>query len=189
MIPEARPVLQVPPGSRVGIFSQAPGNLAHQAGKPFADPSGDRLRDWLGVSPAEFYDSGIFAIIPMAFCFPGYDGTGRTGKGGDRPPPKLCAETWRVRMMEAVLRDLKLVLLVGAYAQNWHAPEEKGLKLTDRVGGWRNAISRAEHENGPVRLPLPHPSWRNSGWLKKNPWFEAETVPWIRAAVRAELDQ
>ena len=183
LIPEARPIFQLPETATIGLFSQAPGNLAHQGGRPFMDPSGVRLRAWMGVSEAEFYESGRLAIAPMAFCFPGYDGRGPTGKGGDRPPPKVCADIWREAVMSA-LPPLRLVLLVGAYAQAWHLRGESG-RLADRVARWRERI--AQSASGTVVLPLPHPSWRNNAWLRANPWFEAELVPDLQALVRDAL--
>ena len=184
LIPEARPIFQLPETARIGLFSQAPGNLAHQKGKPFYDPSGVRLRDWMGVTEDEFYTSGRIAIIPMAFCFPGYDGKSPTGKGGDLPPPKLCAETWRKRVMAQIEEQLRLVLLVGGYSQKWHLGDKMGRTLTETVGKWRSHIADARKAGRPVYLPLPHPSWRNNGWLKKNLWFEAEVVPFIRSEIR-----
>ena len=167
---EPRPVLQVSSGARIGVFGQAPGNLVHLSGRPFTDPSGVRLRQWMGVSDAEFYDGGRIAIIPMGFCFPGYD-----AKGGDLPPRKECADLWRARLM-AALPDLDLMLLVGSYAQKWHLGQEARRTLTDTVANWS--------AYGPRLVPLPHPSWRNNGWIKKHPWFETELVPYVQARVR-----
>ena len=145
------------------------------------DPSGVRLRAWMGLDEAAFYESGRLAIAPMAFCFPGYDGTGPTGKGGDRPPPKVCAAIWRARVL-ARLPKLELVLLVGGHAQAWHLGAAKGRTLTETVGAWRERVAEAE-ETGTLILPLPHPSWRNNAWLKKNAWFEADVLPVLRARV------
>lgn len=149
------------------------------------DPSGVRLRAWMGVTEAEFYESGRLAIAPMAFCFPGYDGKGPTGKGGDRPPPRVCAATWRARVM-AQLTGLELVLLVGSYAQAWHLGSAKGRTLTETVSAWRERLAEAER-GGPLVLPLPHPSWRNNAWLKRHPWFEADVLPLLRSRVRAAM--
>ena len=187
LIPEARPVFQLPDKARIGLFSQAPGNLAHIKGKPFYDPSGVRLREWMGVDEAEFYDSGRIAIAPMAFCFPGYDGKSPTGKGGDLPPPKVCADIWRARVMKEIEAKLSLVLLVGGYSQKWHLGEKMGRTLTDTVGRWRDFVTEAEHKGGPVYLPVPHPSWRNNAWLRKNPWFEGEIVPFMQARIADAL--
>lgn len=151
------------------IASQAPGARAHASGIPFDDPSGDRLRDWLGVDRAAFYDRRRFAIAPMAFCFPGYD-----AKGGDLPPPPVCAATWRERVL-AAMPGVRLTLLVGGYALRRHLGSRG---VTETVRAWREA--------GPAVIPLPHPSWRNTAWLKRNPWFGAELLPVLRARV-AEL--
>jgi uracil-DNA glycosylase len=153
------------------LCGQAPGARVHAIGRPFEDPSGDRLRDWLGVDRAAFYDRHRFAVLPMAFCFPGYD-----GNGSDLPPPPLCAGTWRDRAL-AVMPRTRLTLLIGSYAQRWHLGRTR--PVAEVVRDWRAC--------GPTMLPLPHPSWRNSGWLKRNPWFEAELVPELRARVAAAL--
>jgi uracil-DNA glycosylase len=182
LIPEARPVFQLPSTAKIGIFSQAPGNLAHQGGRPFLDPSGVRLRQWLGVDEAAFYESGVFAIAPMAFCFPGYDGTGRTGRGGDLPPPKVCAEIWRRRVLGHLQGQLEVALLIGSYAQAWHLERGRGRTLTETVRAWRS-FDR-EPVTGAKLYVLPHPSWRNTAWLKKNPWFEEEVLPALRRDVR-----
>lgn len=186
IIPKAGPVFQMPATARIGVFGQAPGNLAQEAGKPFLDPSGVRLREWMGVSDEEFYASGRIAIVPMAFCFPGYEGTGKTGKGGDLPPPKVCAERWRARVMELILPQLKVILLVGRYAFNWHLPEEKRRGVREIVADWQQRFAVAD-ETGQLILPLPHPSWRNTAWLKKNPWFEDEVVPKVQKAIRKAI--
>jgi len=164
-----RPVLQVSPTARILIAGQAPGARVHASGLPFDDPSGDRLRDWMGVERATFYDAARIAIVPMGFCFPGYD-----ARGADLPPPRRCAETWRARVL-ALLPGLELTLLVGRHAQAWHLGPSSGATLTETVRGWR--------AHAPERIPLPHPSWRNTGWLRRNPWFEREVVPWLRTAV------
>ncbi len=166
-----RPVAWFQPGARILIAGQAPGARVHESGVPFDDPSGDRLRDWMEVDRETFYDRARVAIVPMAFCFPGYD-----AKGSDLPPPKICAETWNARVM-AALGEVELVLLVGGYAQGWHLGGKAG--VTARVQGWR--------DHAPRIFPLPHPSWRNTGWLRKNPWFEAELLPELRNAVGKAL--
>lgn len=166
-----RPVVWFRPGAQILIAGQAPGARVHDSGRPFTDPSGDRLRDWLGMDEATFYDQSRVAIVPMAFCFPGYD-----ARGSDRPPPKICATTWRARVM-AHIGDIPLALLIGGHAQSWHLGTGAG--VTDTVAGWRDHAPRA--------FPLPHPSWRNTGWLKKNPWFEAELLPALRARVKEVL--
>ncbi len=165
-----RPVVWFDKGARIMIAGQAPGMKVHLSGKPFTDPSGDRLRDWMQIDGETFYDRSRLAIIPMAFCFPGYD-----AKGSDLPPPKICANTWRAPIADA-LHDVRLTLLVGGYAQNWHLGTNN---VTETVRSWR--------EHAPRVFPLPHPSWRNTGWLKKNPWFEAELLPDLRSAIKAAL--
>lgn len=167
-----RPVAWFRPGARLLIAGQAPGARVHASGKPFTDPSGDRLRAWTGLTPAEFYDLSRVAVVPMAFCFPGYD-----AKGADLPPPPLCAATWRAQVM-AALPDLSLVLAVGGAAQRWHIGPGT---VTATVADWR---SHAAHGV----WPLPHPSWRNTGWIKRNPWFEAELVPALQQTLRAVME-
>lgn len=167
-----RPVAWLSDGAPVLIVGQAPGVRVHKSGLPFDDASGDRLRDWLGVDRAAFYDRSRFAILPMAFCFPGYDAA-----GGDLPPPALCARTWRARALAALPR-VRLTVLIGGYAQKWHLGAE-ARRVTDTVRDWR--------QFGPAVVPLPHPSWRNTGWLRRNPWFGAEVVPDLRARVAAAL--
>ncbi len=167
-----RPVAWFRPGARILIVGQAPGMRVHLAGRPFADRSGDRLRDWMGVSDEVFYDMSQIAIVPMAFCFPGYD-----AKGSDLPPPPLCAATWRRPVMD-LLRP-QLTLLVGGHAQRWHLGQAAAGGVTETVAEWR--------DHAPRIFPLPHPSWRNTGWLKRNPWFGAELLPELRRAVHAIL--
>ena len=167
-----RPVVWFAPGARLLIASQAPGLRVHEAGKPFWDRSGARLRDWLGVSEAEFYDRSRTAIVPMAFCFPGYDKA-----GGDLPPPPVCAATWRDRAL-ALLPDIRLTVVIGGAALRWHLGTRA--PVTRVVQDWR--------AHWPDVIPLPHPSWRNTGWLKRNPWFEAEVLPPLRARVREVLE-
>jgi uracil-DNA glycosylase len=175
---EPRPVLQGSATARLCIASQAPGTRAHASGVTFSDPSGRRLRKWLGMTEGEFYDPSRVAIIPMGSCFPGQD-----AKGGDLPPRRECAEAWRVPLFQALPR-LELVLLIGQYAQSWHlGPEFRG-GLTETVGRWREILAAPRR---PRFLPMPHPSWRNNGWLRKNPWFEAELLPVLRAEVRTML--
>lgn len=172
-----RPVFQVGAGARICIASQAPGNLAHIHGRPFYDPSGRRLRSWLGVDEATFYDPHCFAIVPMGFCFPGTD-----ARGGDLPPRPECAPTWREAFFRE-LTDLRLVLVIGQYAQRWHLGSRWRGNLTRTVADWRAIL---EEDARPRVLPLPHPSWRNNAWLRRNPWFEVELLPVLRREV-AEL--
>ncbi|OOY20547.1 uracil-DNA glycosylase [Thioclava sp. DLFJ5-1] len=162
-----RPVAWFGAGARVLIVGQAPGLRVHETGVPFNDRSGDRLRDWMGVDRETFYDTSRIAIAPMAFCFPGYD-----AKGSDLPPPLICAETWRERVM-AEIGPVDLTLLVGGAAQRWHLGSRN---VTQTVMAWR--------DHAPRLFPLPHPSWRNTGWLKKKPWFEADLLPVLRARVK-----
>ena len=164
---EPRPVIRISQSARILIAGQAPGARVHASGLPFDDPSGDRLRDWMGIGREIFYDQDRIAIAPMAFCFPGYD-----DKGSDLPPPRICAKLWRARVLE-MMPQADLLLLVGGYAQKWHLRTKAG--VTDVVRDWQARL--------PGILPLPHPSWRNTAWLRKNPWFEEEVVPWLRAEV------
>ncbi|MBY6057364.1 uracil-DNA glycosylase family protein [Leisingera daeponensis] len=165
---DPRPVVWFRRSARILIAGQAPGLRVHESGRPFTDPSGDRLRAWLGLTEAAFYDKDRVAVVPMGFCFPGYN-----GKKADLPPPAVCGKTWHHQVMEH-LPDVRLKVLVGAHAQRYHL----GIKgpVTELVRGWR--------EHAPQVFPLPHPSWRNTGWLKKNPWFEAELLPVLRARVK-----
>lgn len=167
-----RPVAWFEPGAPLRIVGQAPGKRVHDSGLPFNDPSGDRLRDWMGVDRDTFYDRTRIAITPMAFCFPGYD-----ARGADLPPPKLCAETWH-DAVDAALAP-RLTLLVGAYAQRRYLGGRAS--LTETVRGWR--------DHGPALIPLPHPSWRNTAWLKKNPWFTDALLPVLKARVAEILTQ
>jgi uracil-DNA glycosylase len=147
---------------------QAPGRRVHQTGIPFNDPSGDRLREWLGVDREAFYDEQQFAIVPMGFCYPG------TGKAGDFPPRPECAMAWREKVV-GQLKQVQLTVVIGRYALDYHLPESKRQTVTEAVGNWQ--------QHWPAIIPLPHPSPRNNRWLKKNPWFEAEVVPELRARV------
>ena len=162
-----RPIVQVHPAARILIAGQAPGRKVHETGVPFDDASGDRLRAWLGVSREVFYDPKQIAILPMGFCFPG------TGKSGDLPPRSECAPAWRAALLSR-LKNLKLTLVIGQYAQAYHLPHE-GVSLTEAVQAWR--------KHWPHSVPLPHPSPRNNLWLKRNPWFEQELLPALRARV------
>lgn len=175
---EPRPVLRVSSTARLCIVGQAPGTRVHASGVPFTDPSGDRLRAWMGLTPEEFYDIARVAIVPMGFCFPGLD-----GRGGDLPPRPECAPHWRGKLF-ALLPQIELFLLVGQYAQRWHLGARAKGTLTVTVRGWRQCLDRP---GTPGMIPLPHPSWRNNGWLKANPWFEAELVPELRRRVRQSL--
>jgi uracil-DNA glycosylase len=163
-----RPILQIGASAKILIAGQAPGRITHHKGVPFDDPSGNRLRDWLGISRDEFYDASKIALAPMGFCFPG------TGKGGDLPPRKECAEAWRKPVLEQ-LDNIELTLVIGQYALDWHIADGKKMTLTDRVADWQSFM--------PNMLPLPHPSPRNNRWLKRNPWFEEEVLPTLKSRV------
>jgi uracil-DNA glycosylase len=176
---EPKPVLRVSSTARIAVCGQAPGTRVHASGVPFTDPSGVRLRAWMGVSEDEFYDVRRVAVVPMGFCFPGQDAA-----GGDLPPRKECAPLWRARVF-AELPHVKLILLVGLYTQRWHLPGRAGRSLTETVAAWRSIF---ECSARPRLLPLPHPSWRNNAWVKKHPWFEAELLPVLRGEVRRLLD-
>lgn len=167
-----RPILQLHPEARLLIASQAPGRRAHASGIPFDDASGDRLRDWLGLPREVFYDARRVAILPMGFCYPG------KGRGGDLPPRRECAATWRAPLL-ALLPRLELTLVIGQYAQAWHLPGRRA-SLTETV--------RDFAAQDPALWPLPHPSPLNNLWLRRNPWFEAEVLPQLRARVRALLE-
>lgn len=170
---EPRPVVMVRPTTRLLICGQAPGRRVHESGLPFTDPSGERLRAWMGVDAETFYGRPEIGVAAMAFCFPGTN-----PKGGDYPPPPRCAELWRPSLLRA-LPGVELTLLVGGYAQVWALGARAKANMTETVRAWR--------EYAPAYLPLPHPSWRNTGWLKRNPWFEAEVVPFLRERVQGIL--
>ncbi len=172
-------MLRVSSTARIGVFGQAPGTRVHASGTPFTDPSGVRLRRWMGVSDDEFYDAGRVAIVPMGFCFPGLN-----AKGGDLPPRRECAPRWRAALMEA-LPQLDAVLLVGSYAQAWHLPASLRGDLSQTVAAWRQITTKTQM---PRFWPLPHPSWRNNRWINDNPWFDAELLPALRADLRRILD-
>ncbi len=163
-----RPVVWFRGHARILVAGQAPGLRVHHSGRPFTDASGDRLRDWLGLTEDEFYDRDRVAVVPMAFCFPGYD-----GNKADLPPPTICGRTWHHQVM-AQLPKVRLRVLVGGHAQRYHLGTRAS--VTEVVRSWR--------DHAPHVFPLPHPSWRNTGWLKKNPWFEAELLPVLRARVK-----
>ena len=172
-------MLRLSTTARLCICGQAPGTRVHASGLPFNDPSGDRLRDWMGIGRDAFYDAGKLAIVPMGFCFPGQD-----DRGADLPPRPECREAWHDRIFSA-MPQLELILAIGQYAHAYQLGPERGRTLTETVRDWRRIY---EHERRPRLLPLPHPSWRNTAWLKKNPWFEAEILPVLRREV-ARLTQ
>jgi len=166
-----RPVLQLSKQSRILIAGQAPGSKVHKTGVPFDDPSGKRLREWLGVTNKQFYDPTLFAILPMGFCFPG------TGKSGDFPPRPECAEKWREPLLAAA-NNVKLTLVIGQYAQRYPLPDLKGT-VTEIVAAYKDL--------SPSVIPLPHPSPRNNRWLKNNPWFETDLLPHLQSQVKKAL--
>ncbi len=166
-----RPVLQLHPKARILIAGQAPGKKVHESGVPFDDASGNRLREWLGVTREEFYDPKRIAILPMGFCFPG------SGRSGDLPPRPECAPAWHEQLL-GQLRQLKITLVLGQYAQAYHFGEGAS-SLTELVKSWRS--------HWPQTVPLPHPSPRNNLWLRRNPWFERELLPAIRKRVSEVL--
>jgi len=168
-----RPVLRARATARVLVAGQAPGTRVHETGVPFNDPSGDRLREWMGIDRDLFYDDRRIAIVPQGFCYPGRD-----DRGGDRPPRPECARLWHPRLIP-LLPNIELTLAIGRYAQAWHLGGRRKSNLTATVRAWRNYMPRV--------MPLPHPSWRNTAWLGRNPWFEAEAVPALRAALERLL--
>jgi uracil-DNA glycosylase len=172
---EPRPVAYLSSTAKVLISGQAPGLRVHESGIPFNDASGDRLRFWLGVDRDTFYDRSRFAIAPMGFCFPGYN-----AEGHDLPPRRECAPHWRETVMRS-MPQVELILAIGQYAQAWHLGARRGRTMTETVERWRDTF--LANTAGPRVLPLPHPSWRNTGWLKRHPWFEAEVLPVLRREV------
>ena len=162
-----RPVIQIHPNARILIAGQAPGRKVQASGIPFDDASGDRLRDWMGITKDVFYDPQQVAIVPMGFCFPG------TGKSGDLPPRPECAETWRERVLDQ-LPNIESTLVIGKYAQDYHFNQSVNT-VTELVNNWQ--------EYWPDRIPLPHPSPRNNLWLRKNPWFESELIPRLQTQI------
>lgn len=169
-----RPVVHLHPDARLLIIGQAPGTKVHETGISFNDPSGDRLRDWLGIDRETFYDSTKIALMPMGFCYPG-----RAPKGGDLPPRKECAPHWHARL-RAELKRIQLTLLVGQYAQAYYLKTRRKRTLGDTVRAWDEYL--------PEYWPTPHPSWRVNHWLTKNPWYEQEALPALRRRVREILE-
>ncbi|MEQ8650970.1 MAG: uracil-DNA glycosylase family protein [Kiloniellales bacterium] len=168
-----RPVFRVSASARLLIVGQAPGTRVHESGVPWNDRSGDRLRDWLQVDSETFYDESRIAILPSGFCYPGVD-----PRGGDKPPTKICAPTWHPRFLP-LMPAVELTLLVGLYAQAYYLGKERRRSLTETVQAFRDYHPRF--------LPLPHPSWRNTAWVKRNPWFEKELLPTLRHRVQSLL--
>lgn len=174
---EPRPIFVVSTRARILIASQAPGIRAHLSGIPFQDPSGVRLRQWLGVDEATFYNPDHFAILPMGFCFPGHD-----RHKGDLPPRPECAPAWQRQALN-LMPQVALTLLVGSHSQRFHLSSQRSMNTT--VGDWRQILDAEEKPNV---LPLPHPSWRNTSWLNRNPWFERELLPVLQERVRQLLE-
>ena len=170
---EPRPVVRVTRTSRLLICGQAPGRRVHESGLPFDDPSGDRLRDWLGVDRETFYGDPGIGVAAMAFCFPGTN-----PKGGDYPPPRRCAQLWRRRLLDE-LPQVELTLLVGWHAMVWALGDRARGSMTETVAAWRDYL--------PDMIVLPHPSWRNTAWLRRHPWFDEDVLPGLRSRVREVL--
>lgn len=169
-LPEGpRPVVRVSSSARILIVGQAPGRRVHASGIPWDDPSGKRLREWMGIDDATFYDESKIAIVPMGFCYPG------TGKSGDLPPRRECAPEWHEKILTH-MPDIELTLLLSQYAITRYLPEQKRKTVTETVRAWK--------KHAPKFLPLPHPSPRNNRWLKKNPWFEKEVLPHLKKRIR-----
>jgi len=167
-----RPVLRASKTSRLLVVGQAPGTRVHATGIPWNDPSGVRLRGWLNLTPETFYDESRVAIIPMGLCYPGW------GRSGDLPPRPECAPLWFPRLLSQ-LTDIRLTLLIGQYAQAWYLGSRRGRTLTDTVRAWRSYL--------PGFIPMPHPSPRNTMWLRRNPWFEEEAIPEARRLIQQAL--
>lgn len=184
---EPRPVAVLSPTARIAVCGQAPGIRVHKSGVPFTDPSGDRLREWMGVSSEIFYDAGRIAIVPMGFCFPGYD-----RHGGDLPPRRECRQTWH-DLVFAAMPQLELKLVIGGAAFAYHLGSDAAKSVTDTVTNWERYFNgdckRDETAKAPGCrvIPLPHPSWRNNAWLKKNPWFEKDLLPVLRKTIQAMI--
>lgn len=178
---EPRPVCVMSSTARIAICGQAPGTRVHASGRPFTDPSGDRLREWMGIGEDIFYDARQIAIVPMGFCFPGLD-----DKGGDLPPRRECRRIWHDRVF-AAMPQLRLKLVIGSYAQAYHLGPHRRGSVRETVAAWRE-ILEATRAEGVAALALPHPSWRNNAWLKRNPWFEEACLPVLRAEVTRFLE-
>jgi len=165
-----RPIIQASRYSRVRIIGQAPGTRVLESGRPFTDASGDRLRDWMGVTSHEFYNPDLIAVTPMGFCFPGQD-----TKGGDLPPRKECGPLWQDKV-DVEMSNVEITLIVGMYAVNWHLGDRAKRNLTETVKAWKSY--------GPDIIPLPHPSWRNNGWIKRHEWF-----PELLESLKSRVDK
>jgi uracil-DNA glycosylase len=178
MVTEPRPLFRASGTARVCVASQAPGKRAFESGLTFNDASGDRLRLWMGLTRDEFYDTSRVAILPMGFCFPGLD-----AHGSDLAPRRECAPTWRARLL-GLMPAIELIVCIGSYAQAWHLGPEREKSVDATVHDWRHILQLCRR---PRVLPLPHPSWRNNTWLRRNLWFEEELLPVLQVEVRALL--
>ena len=167
-----RPVTSFSPSAKLLIIGQAPGSKVHLSGIPWDDKSGDRLREWTGLERDTMYDPTQVALVPMGFCYPG------KASGGDKPPRRECAPLWHDEVLSILPKD-RLTLLVGSYAQSYYLPATRSLSMTERVRSFREFL--------PDALPLPHPAWRSTLWMRQNPWFEAEVLPILRKRVAAAL--
>ena len=167
-----RPVVQFSSTSRILIIGQAPGSKVHASGIPWDDASGDRLREWTGLDRDQMYDAEQVALVPMGFCYPG------KASGGDKPPRRECAPQWHARVLDVLPHD-RLTLLVGTYAQAHYLPQTRKLSMTERVRAFRDHL--------PYAIPLPHPAWRSTLWMRQNPWFEAEVLPVLREAIARHI--
>ncbi len=176
---EPRPVFQLSARARILLAGQAPGARVHASGRPFTDPSGDRLRSWLGVDEEVFYNADKLAIVPMGFCFPGYD-----AKGSDLPPRRECKQTWHDDLF-ASRASFDLILVIGRYARDYHLPEKKRENLTVTIQAQSDNLEQTRQA---PTIVLPHPSWRNTAWLKRNPWFETDLVPIIQTRIASALE-
>lgn len=174
---EPRPVLAVSQTAKICICGQAPGTRVHASGRPFTDPSGVRLRSWLNLDETQFYDASKIAIVPMGFCFPG-----QNARGSDLPPRKECRQKWHDELF-AQMPQIELMLVIGQYAMDYHLHDRKKANLTDTVSAWREYWYEAQQEGKPRVMPLPHPSWRNNSWLKKNAWFELDVLPVLKQEI------
>lgn len=170
------PVAVISSSARICVCGQAPGTRVHASGVPFTDPSGTRLREWMGISQAQFYDPARLAIVPMGFCFPGQD-----ARGADLPPRRTCRQTWHDRVF-AAMPQLELILVIGQYARDYHLARPAGETLTQTVARWREFLDA--RGGAPAMLPLPHPSWRNNGWLRRNPLVRKRGAAAIAQACR-----
>ncbi|VEJ46099.1 uracil-DNA glycosylase family protein [Bartonella vinsonii] len=177
---EPKPVVYLSDTASIAIAGQAPGLRVHETSIPFNDRSGERLRNWLNVTKEEFYNRSHFAIVPMGFCFPGYD-----QNKSDLPPRRECREIWHEKIFHA-MPQIKLVLAIGSYAQKWHITELRHKTVSATVSDWRNILSIRQPRGYHV-MPLPHPSWRNTSWLQKNAWFNEELIVYLQSLIREFL--